>query len=843
MHHVIRGLMGDGRGCNVKVKGRAFGRAIWKPVPIAWSAALLLASSSNSANAASAALEATGLLSSVSLLFVGAALAAALHRIRKLQRSEYASRKRLGDIEHQLNEAEAAIQSEAQILLTWRGREALPDRLFGSMHGLVKMPTTLAEVIEFSTWLEPDSASMLRDGLRTLRQAGHPFNLSVKNMRGDLLEADGRAAGGLATLRFRPLAGDRRQASETLYDAHKLAKQVERLSALLDAAPFPIWINAKDGPLNWVNDAYIKATESGDIDTVIRNNIALVRPENIDTSKADSKNAMIGRARAIQHGAMRAFNIHEIDLNIGRAGFAIDVTPLESTEKELDRHIKAHASTLDKLNTAIAIFGPDQRLRFFNQAYVLLWNLDENWLQTQPSDGQILDRLRASRNLPEEANYREWRTKQLAAYTNLEIRETYWYLPDGRSLRVICEQHPFGGVTYLYENLTKEYQLESRYNELFEVQRETLDNLAEAVALSGSDGRLKLFNPAFSQFWTLDVAFLNQKPHMDQLAQLPSLSADSRKAWQDIKYSVTGIEANRKAHDGKMNQDGRILQYRAVPLPDGNALLTFTDVSDTAKAEQALRDRTEALEAADRLKNSILANVSYEVRTPLTSIVGFAETLELGFAGKLTDKQREYIIDIRKSSEELKAIIDAIIDLSAIDAGQMELQLSTIDVALLLTTTAEKFNETLQRRKLKIEIEMASDVDTIVADQNRLEQILTQLLSNAAGFSQPGSTIKMGARKKAEILQFWVADKGHGIDAEFQEKVFERFQSKPRTGSHRGAGLGLALVKSFTELHGGKVSLVSKIDQGTTVVCNLPIKGPHKLERIETPKKGHYAAA
>ncbi len=827
----------------MKAKGRAFSQAVWNSIPKSLPIAAVFAWSGNSAHAASIAAEATSLLSSVSLLFVGAGLAAALHRIRKLHRSEYAARKRLGEIEHQLNEAEAAIQSEAQILLTWRGREVLPDRLFGSMHGLIKMPSTLVEVMEFSKWLEPDSASLLRDGLITLREAGHPFNLSVKNTRGDLLEADGRAAGGLATLRFRPLAGDRRQASETLYDAQKLAKQVERLSALLDAAPYPIWINAKEGALSWANEAYIKSTEAADIDTVLKSNIALVRPENIDTNKPDAKTGLIGRARAIQQGAMRAFNIHEIELNIGRAGFAIDVTPLESAEKELDRHIKAHASTLDKLNTAIAIFGPDQRLRFFNHAYVLLWNLDENWLQTQPSDGQILDRLRANRNLPEEANYREWRSKQLAAYTNLEIRETYWYLPDGRSLRVICEQHPFGGVTYLYENLTKEYQLESRYNELFEVQRETLDNLAEAVALSGSDGRLKLFNPAFSQFWSLDVGFLNQKPHMDQLAQLPSLSVDSRTAWQDIKFSVTGIEANRKAHEGQMSQDGRILHYRAVPLPDGNALLTFTDVSDTAKAEQALRDRTEALEAADRLKNSILANVSYEVRTPLTSIVGFAETLELGFAGALTEKQREYVIDIRKSSEELKAIIDAIIDLSAIDAGQMELKLSKIDVAQLLTVIAEKFNETLQRRRLNIEIEMASDVDFIVADEGRLEQILAQLLSNAAGFSQPGSTIRMGTRKQAENLQFWVADKGQGIDPEFQNKVFERFQSKPRPGSHRGAGLGLALVKSFTELHGGKVSLVSKIDQGTTVVCNLPLAGPRKPERAVTAGKGRNAAA
>ena len=450
-------------------------------------------------------------------------------------------------------------------------------------------------------------------------------------------------------------------------------------------------------------------------------------------------------------------------------------------------------------------------------------------MQNQPSDGEILDQLRAKRSLPEEANYREWRAKQLAAYTNLELKESYWYLPDGRALRVICEQHPFGGVTYHYENLTKEYQLESRYNELFEVQRETLDNLAEAIALSGSDGRLKFYNPAFMRFWSLESSFLETKPHIEELAHLPILSTDSRSGWQDIKYGITGVEADRKAHEGRMTQDGRVLRYRAVPLPDGNALLTFTDISDTYRAEQALRDRAEALEAADRLKNSILANVSYEVRTPLTSIVGFAETLEYGLAGPLTPKQREYVSDIHKSSEDLKSIIDAIIDLSAIDAGQMELRLVKLDVAELLSGAAEKFTGTLQKRKLRIDIEIASDVTTLIGDQTRLEQVLSHLLSNAVGFSSPSGTIFMGARKTKDMIQLWVADKGRGIDPEFQGKVFERFQSKPMPGSHRGPGLGLALVKSFTELHGGQVSLISKLEQGTTVVCTLPMMGPNKI--------------
>ncbi len=754
-------------------------------------------------------------------------------RLRGQRRNLQITQRRLGDVEYQLNEAEAALQAESQILLTWNGNAQKPERMLGTLHGTVRVPETLDAVVQFETWLELDAAKMLQSQLAQLHQDGTPFNFGVKTKLDDLLEVDGRAAGTSINLRFRPLSGDRLEVNETQYDAHKLAKQVERLSAILDGAPFPIWLTSKDGQLSWVNQSYVQATEAPDGETVLRRNLWLTKPEALDTSRANPKEGLVGRAKAVLAGQMRSFNIYDTGLENSHVGFAIDVTPLEETEKDLSRHEAAHASMLDKLSTAIAIFGPDQRLTFHNQAYSQLWELDEAFLKSQPSDGEILDRLRAGRLLPEQANYREWRNKQLKSYTTLEPQEEYWYLPDGRSLRVVTDQHPLGGITHFYENLTKEFQLESRYNELFEVQRETLDNLAEAVALTGPDGRLKLYNPAFMRFWSIEPAFLEKKPHVNELAQLPSLSADSRSAWQDIKFGVTGLEANRKAHEGRVTQDARVLRYRAVPLPDGNALLTFTDVSDAVKAEQALRDRAEALEAADRLKNSILSNVSYEVRTPLTSIIGFAETLEYGVAGALSPKQREYVQDIRHSSEDLKSIINAIIDLSAIDAGQMELKLADINVSQLLEKAAERFLPVLEKRHLEISIEVPANVDVMRADPDRIEQIILHLLSNAAGFSPPDSQIKMGARKQGSMIQIWVADSGRGIEPEFQQKVFERFQAKPLPGSHRGPGLGLALVKSFTELHGGKVSLVSKMHQGTTVICTLPVAGPNKAARLE----------
>lgn len=754
--------------------------------------------------------------------------------LRRMGRTS--ARSRIADLEARLNEAETAIAAEAHVLVIWRGKNALPDRVLGSMHGAASLPEIPETLIDFASWLDRDSASALSDCLQQLRQDATPFNIAIKTLGDELLEADGRTAGGLATLRFRPLAGERRNIAALAHEAHRLGKQVERLSAVLDAAPLPVWLRGSEGKLLWVNQCYAAAVDGNDPDAVVAEGTEIAGRAAMDRTAASSATGCLGRIHAVVSGSMRALDVFEVPVSGGSAGFAIDMTVLENAEKELDRHIKAHTSTLNKLDTAIAIFGPDQRLKFHNAAYAALWPLDPEWLDSQPPDAEILDRLRNQRCIPEQANYREWRARQLTAYTNIEPREDWWHLPDGRTLHVVCEQHPFGGVTYLYENVTDELALESRYNELIGVQRETLDNLEEGIALLGSDGRLKLYNPAFAQFWQLDPEVLDTQPHIEELAQHGGQLAADQGSWDEVRYSVTRLDAERKPVTGKIDVSNHVLQFVAVPLPDGNTLLTFADISDSARMERALRDRADALEAADRLKNMFLSNVSYEIRTPLTSILGFAEGLQIGLAGPLSPKQQDYVRDIRRSSTDLKTIIDAIIDLTAIDAGALELRLEHVEVTALLESVAEKLANQIDERDLTLNIEVGADVSSFVADAKRVEQILSNLLSNAIGFSDRGATIRMGAKKTRGQLQLWVSDQGRGIEPEFQKQAFDRFQSRPVPGGHRGPGLGLAIVKSFVELHEGQVSLLSKINQGTTVLCSFPLDGPGAAQRSDVRK-------
>jgi len=768
-----------------------------------------------------------------SALFASAAVFLwAFFVIRKLIREEQAAERRARELETALNESEAILTAEPAVLMVWHGREGLPNRIAGDMRGVVKVPADKDRLLDFPSWLDAESAGALDEAIALMRDHGTPFNIGIHTLEDELLEADGRTAGGFTTLRLRPLAGERRQVTELAYDARRLGKQVERLSAVLDAAPFPIWLKDTNGETIWVNDSYIKAVEAADVDAVIANRIEIVDDARIEPPQGGQSSSLKGRSHAVIGGTKCALDVHEIRLADGFARFAIDVTPIENARKELKRHIQGHASTLDKLDTAIAIFGPDQRLLFHNSAYAELWSLDPDWLALGPSDGEILDRLRELRRLPEQANYRDWKAKQLQAFTTLETRESWWYLPDGRSLRVICELHPFGGTTYLYENVTKEIQLESRYNELIGVQRETLDNLHEAVALFGTDGRLKLHNPAFARFWSLDPAFLDRQPHIDPVIdQCRKLLADDI-VWDELKYGMTSLDTGRKPLKGRLNRpDGLALEYAFVPLPDGNALLTYVDVTDSQRIENALRERAEALEAADRLKTGFMSNVSYELRTPLTNILGFAESLSLGIAGDLKPKQQEYLRDIQDSSQDLLVIIDAILDLTTIDAGAMELRLSEIDVVDTMQQVGEGLGQWMTKRDLTLNIEVAEDAASFVGDPKRVQQILHNLIANAIGFSSEGGIIRMGAAHDGDDILLWVADTGRGIDPEFQKRVFDRFQSKPMPGGHRGPGLGLAIVKSFVELHGGRVSLRSQVNKGTTVICRFPMRGPHAQDR------------
>jgi signal transduction histidine kinase len=542
-------------------------------------------------------------------------------------------------------------------------------------------------------------------------------------------------------------------------------------------------------------------------------------------------NAYRERVHIISAGARKAHDVVVLPLDGATAGVAIDVAAIETAQGELSRHNAAYERTFDRVASAVAIFGPDQRLSFFNEAYRRLWLLDVDWLATKPTDGQILDRLRELSRVPEVENYRDWKAKILSGYKTGVDYEDWWHLLDGRTIRVASAQRPDGGLTYLYDDVTEHVAMESRYNALINVQRETLDGLKEGVAVFATDGRLKLFNSALAQIWRLSPSTLREGPHIDEIIAQCCKLYDDIATWARMSRAVTGISDRRQPMQGQMTRpDQSVIDYAVAPLPDGATLITFVDVTDSKRYERALIERNEALVAGDRLKSQFISHVSYELRTPLTNIIGFSELLMSPRTGNLNDKQREYLNDISASSRILLAIINDILDLTSIDAGALELKLAPVKVTELVNSAALGVRDRAARARLNIDIRIADDAVEFIADEARVRQVLYNLLSNAIGFSNPGNSISLQAWRESGMMAFAVQDRGVGIPKDEQRRVFERFESRSQGSKHRGAGLGLSIVKSLVELHGGAMSLESEPGQGTRVTVRFPESGVREAQ-------------
>ncbi|MGQ0673128.1 MAG: ATP-binding protein [Hyphomicrobium sp.] len=779
--------------------------------------------------AASGRLLAFGLV----MLALLAAGAAVLEMAARSRRRARAAEDEVRSLRQRLATTEALIRAEPQVLVYWEHGQS-PRVVTQTLAGIAGLPTSEVELLRFNMWLDQKSAEELRHALDALFVDGRAFNAILRTEAGGHIEADGRAAGGRAVLRVRDVAGYKRDLG-TIADRHaSLAREIRASRALLDALPVPVWLRDGEGRISWVNRAYAAAVEASGEGEVRERQIELIESRQrkaIERALARGE-TYIERIPLIIGGERKSHDVRVLPIDGATAGAAMDVAALEFAQGELERLVSTYDRTLDRVATAVAIFSPERRLTFFNQAYQDLWKLDAEWLRSGPADGAVLDKLRELGRLPEAVHYRVWKAELLDCYAAPGPREHRWDLPDGRIVQVIAEQRPDGGVTYLYADETERYALKSQYNALISVQSETLDSLAEGVAVFGIDGRLQLFNAAFASIWKLSSRALAEGPHVDAVIRDVRVLYPDAATWVRIANAVTAFYSQREPLDGQMvRPDSSVIDFAAMPLPDGGTLLTFADVTVSKSYERALEERNEALVAADRIKNQFIGNVSYELRTPLTNIIGFSEMLASPFMGTLSDKQREYIDDIMSSSKTLLAIIDDILDLATIDAGALELKRDKVDVREVIRSAIMGIRDRAIRSGLTLDIAIAEDLTVFQADEQRVRQVLFNVLSNAVGFSKAGGVVHLSCWRENGWVTCAIQDQGVGIPKEQQVRAFDRFESRSQGSKHRGAGLGLAIVKHIVELHGGDVKLESEPGVGTRVTVRFPERGAgHAVE-------------
>ncbi len=608
-----------------------------------------------------------------------------------------------------------------------------------------------------------------------------------------------------------------------------------QLIPALNHVAMPVWLRDRSGALLWVNQAYADALEAS-IDQCLEEQLMLAGTivQDLAARALDASTPQIQRHAVTIRGERRHLELHESFLKGPEfaIGYALDRSDVEQAVAEGKLRSKSHARVLERLAAGILIFDNQQRLTFHNLAFCRLTKVEEGFLERGPSLGEVLDAMRQRQALPEVMDFRAFKRGHEALFTSLiDPQEEVLHLIDGRSLRQIISPHEDDGLVYTFEDVTGQMKLERDYNTLIKVQQETLANLSEGTAVFGTNGLLALHNPAFREIWKLSEAQLSDKPHVAALARRMTDATDPGAVGPDLGTLMTemvigGLETHGDIH----RPDGPILRYRSRPLPDGGMLISFIDITDSVRVEQALKDKTEALMEADRLKADFLANVSYKLRTPLNTIVGYSELLDQGFAGALSPKQSEHMRDILSAGAQLMGLINDILDMATLEAGYLTLKQEPTDIAALMASVEELSREWAGTHDLKVSFDVDPAIGSATLDGRRVKQALLNLISNAIKFTQPGGTISVRAQRGPETVRFVVSDSGIGIPGWEQDRVFNLFyqsgdarRAATEDGKDSGSGLGLPLVKRLVEMHGGTVSLRSEPQRGTSVRLEIPV--------------------
>jgi len=613
--------------------------------------------------------------------------------------------------------------------------------------------------------------------------------------------------------------------------AVRLTAALDALSALIEAAPFPVWHRGPDLRLAMVNGAYVEAVEAEDAASVVTGNVELI--DDADRAAvqaaAAAREGVTAQARTVPAtvaGERRMMQVVEVPLGPnGVAGYAIDVEDREQARADLARFVRAQRDMLDRLSAGVAQFGRDRSLIFFNQPFARLFSLKGEFLADGPEFNRLLDAMRETGHLPEVRDYPDWKREHGRWFTGgLAAEEEDWLLPGGRHLRVVAQPLPDGGLLLIFEDRTEQLRLASARDTLLRVRTATFDNLFEAIGVFASDGRLQLWNNRFRQLWEFDEEQLSANPRIDGLTPLIGRKLKNPQHAGLVRELVRSATVERKQRNGRVGfLDGREFEFAAVPLPDGNALFTMLDVTASRTVEAALRERTSALEEADRLKTAFVSNMSYELRTPLTSIAGFAEMLDGGYAGELPAAAVDYVSAILQSVARLGTLIDDVLDLTQSDSGGLLLAEEKVDLKALCAEAGEAFRAQAAARGVEFALEIEAGLGSVTGDRRRLRQSLENVLKNAAAHTETGGRILLHAAGNRQEARITVSDNGRGIAPADQARVFDRFH-RTADGGEAALGLGLPLARQFIEAHGGRVELLSEVGQGTTVTFSLPRK-------------------
>lgn len=708
--------------------------------------------------------------------------------------------------------------------------------------GLDAVPQYLSELDGNGRGLPKEKLDELAEAVRRCQKTAAPFRMvatphgSTRSLalRGHLADPQ-VSPGGAALVWVFDFSDSESELARLREEAARAQGDFHALVSLIEAAPMPMWFRRPEGELQLVNSAYVAAVGAASADAVVAGGVELI--ETVDgLTPAEVARQAVARGAPVERivhttiaGQRRALRVSDLPLGTdGVAGYAVDIEDMEELSRSFRAFRDAQRSMLDQLSAGVAQFDAKRRLVFANQPFQRLFYIQPRSLQDQPAFERLLDAARDSGRVPEVRDFPLWRRERAGWFASGDTHEEAWSLADGSHLRIVAQPVPDGGLLLIVEDRTEQLRLSAMRDTLLRTRTATFDSLFESIAVFAPDGRMQIWNRRFAADWGLESEFLDTHPHIEALLKKIASRLRKPKEADTVGDVVRAATLDRTQKGGRIAlADGRMLEFAGVPLPDGNGLLAVLDITDSQKAEDALRESNAALMEADTIKTRFLANMSYELRNPLTSIGGFAEMLQAGLGGELSESGQEYVGSILEASGQLGEHIDSLLDLSQSEAGLLPLKKEEIDMLPFLRVVAEERAARLDKAGLTLDLRANGLLRPVSADRRRLARAVGHLLDNAIAATPRGGRIlvQVSRRKagEADRLEILVQDSGPGMDGRSLARALEGMKvSADGKSVERRQGLGLPLARQLIEAHGGTLKLKSEPGKGTSAVVSLP---------------------
>ncbi|OZA94699.1 MAG: histidine kinase [Erythrobacter sp. 34-65-8] len=774
-------------------------------------------------------------LSPTALTLIGVLLAvwtvaagwAVLWSVGKARRAE-SGRRAARQMARMIEEAPAI-----PMLVRVDGRIEVSDRL-ASWLDLDKPPKFLSELSAGpGKGLTETQLRELELLVRTTQKTAAPFRMVATQpgaqrsmaFRGALADPQ-VSPGGAALVWIFDFSDTEAEIARLRAEAHRARNDFAALVGLIEAAPMPMWFRGEDGALRLVNQAYVDAVGADSAEAVVDGRIELVEPVDglsaaqIASQAATQKMPIERIVAATIGGERRALRVSDLPLGSeGVAGYAVDIEEMEELGREFRAFREAQRQMLDQLSVGVAQFDSKRQLVFANQPFGRIFALPPGAVGIKLEFERVLSGAREAGRTPEVRDFPAWRAEHVGWFTSGGTREEAWPLSDGTHLRIVAQPMPDGGMVLIAEDRTEQLALASTRDTLLRTRTATFDSLFEALAVFAPDGKLQLWNRSFAGTWGLEPELLDAHPSAEALlaAIAPNLHRPGQSSL--IGETIRAATLDRRQRAGRIAlADGRTLEYAGVPLPDGNGLLTVLDVTANEQAESALRERNQALEQADQVKTSFLANMSYEFRTPLTSIGGFAELLHSGVAGELSDQAHDYVAAILESVERLTAQVENVLDLSQSEAGLMPLNKERLELFGFAAQLVREREKAILDAGLSLDLRGSKASGTVQADPRQLGKAVGLILDNAIAATPAGGKVLIDLARVQGAARIVVSDNGRGMS---KEELARSLRPGADPGERR-QGLGIPLARQLVEAHGGRMEILSRQGEGTTVTITLP---------------------